>query len=234
MLSARRHCSTQLPASDAAKKQTTALMPGGDAGRSVLVLSGGQWDGALCVSSEAGRTLQVALQHSRSITCVALAGGAVGGGAAPPPTPGPMGGSCLLLTGSSDTTVVLWTVAPLAGARAGGHAPTPLRALRGHVQAVTAVGLSMELGLAASGAADGTVLLHTCHNGALLRRLTHPDGQPVGHLLLNGLHCRLVVGAATAGEGRLYLFSLSGVRLHCLQLPGGVRTAPATTSTRHY
>ena len=70
-----------------------------------------------------------------------------------------MGGSCLLLTGSSDTTVVLWTVAPLAGARAGAHAPTPLRALRGHVQAVTAVGLSMELGLAASGAADGTVLL---------------------------------------------------------------------------
>jgi len=49
-----------------------------------------------------------------------------------------MGGSCLLLTGSSDTTVVLWTVAPLAGARAGAHAPTPLRALRGHVQAVTA------------------------------------------------------------------------------------------------
>jgi len=90
---------------------------------------------------------------------------------------------------------------------------------------VTAVALSAELGLAASGAADGTVLLHTCHNGALLRRLTHPDGQPVGHLLVNALHCRLVVGAATAGEGRLYLFSLSGVRLHCLQLPGGVRTA---------
>lgn len=89
---------------------------------------------------------------------------------------------------------------------------------------MTAVALSAELGLAASGAADGTVLLHTCHNGALLRRLTHPDGQPVGHLLVNALHCRLVVGAATAGEGRLYLFSLSGVRLHCLQLPGGVRT----------
>ena len=158
------------------------------------------------------------------------------------------------------------------GPKGGGHAPTPLRTLRGHVQAVTAVALSTELGLAASGAADGTVLLHTpdpdpdpdsdpdpdpdpdptpdptptstptptptpnpnqvllhtCHNGALLRRLTHPDGQPVGHLLLNGLHCRLVVGAATAGEARLYLHSLSGVRLHCLQLPGGVRTAPAT------
>ena len=86
MLSARRHCSTQLPASDAAKKQTTALMPGGDSGRSVLVLSGGQWDGALCVSSEGGRTLHVALQHSRSITCVALAappgGAAAGGGGA--------------------------------------------------------------------------------------------------------------------------------------------------------
>ena len=230
VLSARRHCSTQLPASDAAKKQTTALMPGGDSGRTVLILSGGQWDGALCVSSEAGRTLQVALQHSRSITCIALAGCAAGGGAAS----GPQGGSCLLLTGSSDTTVVLWTMPPLAGPKGGGHAPTPLRALRGHVQEVTAVALSTELGLAASGAADGTVLLHTCHNGALLRRLTHPDGQPIGHLLLNGLHCRLVVGAATAGEGRLYLFSLSGVRLHCLQLPGGVRTAPATRTHTHH
>ena len=116
-------------------------------------------------------------------------------------------------------------MAPPVGLKGGGHAPTPLSALRGHVQAVTAVALSAELGLAASGAADGTVLLHTCHNGALLRRLTHPDGQPVGHLLVNALHCRLVVGAATAGEGRLYLFSLSGMRLHCLQLPGGVRTA---------
>ena len=33
-----------------------------------------------------------------------------------------MGGSCLLLTGSSDTTVVLWTVAPLAGASKSGCA----------------------------------------------------------------------------------------------------------------
>jgi len=95
VLSARRHCSTQLPASDAAKKQTTALMPGADSGRSVLILSGGQWDGALCVSSEAGRTLHVVEQHSRTITCIALAGGAGAAG----------GGSGLLLTGSSDTTV---------------------------------------------------------------------------------------------------------------------------------
>ena len=94
--SARRLCSTQLPTSDSAKSACCALLNNCDGGRSVVVLSGGHWDGALCVSSEAGRTLCVARQHSRSISCVALA---------------VHGSNATLLTGAADTTVMLWTLA---------------------------------------------------------------------------------------------------------------------------
>ena len=103
--------------------------------------------------------------------------------------------------------------------------PTPLGTIQSAPPSSSGA-VAAELGLAASGAADGTVLLHTCHNGSLLRRVTHPDKRPVGHLLVNALHCRLVIGSSTAGDGRLYLYSLSGQRLQPqpLQLPGGVRT----------
>ena len=50
----------------------TVLLPNGDGGRATAVLTGGHWDGALVVSSELGRNMLVALQHSRTITCVAM------------------------------------------------------------------------------------------------------------------------------------------------------------------
>jgi len=83
------------------------------------------------------------------------------------------------------------------------------------------VALSSELALAASGAADGCVLLHTCHNGSLVRSIAHPDKQPVSRLLISAIHCRIVLGASATDW--LYVFSLSGVQLNTLNLPGGVR-----------
>jgi len=202
VVSARRHCSTQLPASDSNKSACIALLDAAPlGGRGVYVLTGGHFDGALCVSSEGGRTLHVELQHSRSITCVALSASGT-----------------LLLTGAADTTVVLWE---LEAAAKGAVQPLPLHTLRGHVRELSAVALSHELSLAASGAADGSVLLHTTHNGSLVRSISSPDKQPVGHLLFSAIHGRIVMGA-TAAE-RLFVFSLSGVQLAALEQKGGVR-----------
>lgn len=105
--------------------------------------------------------------------------------------------------------------------------PYPLHTLRGHVRELTAVALSYELSIAASvgccfnrckqvaqrvshtrrtffsqGAADGCVLLHTTHNGSLVRNVVHPDKQPVGHLLVSAIHCRVVIGAHTCSLPR--------------------------------
>ena len=77
----RRQCSTQLPGADSRKSRYSALLPGGDGGRGAAVLSGGHWDGTLCVSSEAGRTLHAAVQHSRTITCLAVSGAPLVAGA---------------------------------------------------------------------------------------------------------------------------------------------------------
>jgi WD40 repeat protein len=92
----------------------------------------------------------------------------------------------LLLTGAEDTTVLLWRLAPPASPK---HCvtPLPLRYLRGHVRAISAVAISADLDLAASGAGDGRVLLHTCHNGALVRSVAHPEGAAVGHLHMAAL-----------------------------------------------
>jgi hypothetical protein len=54
--SARRHCLTQLPASDASKTSCLAIVPAPDNPRAMHVLSGGHFDGALCVADESGRT----------------------------------------------------------------------------------------------------------------------------------------------------------------------------------
>ena len=191
--SARRHCSTQLPASDSSKSSCVALLDAAPLnGSGVFVLTGGHFDGALCVSSEAGRTVHVHDEHSRSITCVALSAN-----------------GSLLLTGAADTTVVLWEM------QASGQAH-PLKTLRGHVRELTAVALSFELSIAASGAADGCVLLHTTHNGSLVRSISHPSKQPIGHLLLSAIHARLVIGASTTvrahrGSPRHQLMSTGGL-----------------------
>ena len=162
-----------------------AILPGGDAnGRGALVLSGGQWDGALSAYPEGGRTLSTHHQHSRAITCVALSSS-----------------HARLLTGASDTTVVLWLDDRRRRRRArrrGGHARRCGRCAR--CAATCASGRrwrSSLLGVAASGAADGAVLLHTCHNGCLLRSIAHPASQPVAHLHVSAVHCRVAFGSPT-------------------------------------
>ena len=99
------------------------------------------------------------------------------------------------------------------------------RPLRGHVRELTAVALASDLGLAASGAADGCVLLHMTHDGALLRSIAHPDRLPIGHLHISSPHGRLVFGSTAAGTAALHVFTLSGVRLCACELTGGVRCA---------
>ena len=207
--SARRHCSTQLPASDSSRSACAALVPATDGSRAMQIVSGGHFDGALCIASEAGRTLHVEIQHSRTITC--LAQSARGD---------------WLITGSADTTVIIWYLR--TDLLTGGANVRPLRfvrALRGHVRELTAVALAVDLGLAASGAADGCVLLHATRDGSLLRSIAHPDTLPVGHLQISSLHGRVVLGSSAAGTAALHVFSLSGVRLFACELLGGVRCA---------
>lgn len=86
------------------------------------------------------------------------------------------------------------------------------------------VALSSELALAASGAADGCVLLHTCHNGSLVRSIAHPDKQPVSRLLISAIHCRIVLGASATDW--LYVFSLSGVRIEMTPCHSVPRLSP--------
>ena len=93
---------------------------------------------------------------------------------------------------------------------------------------LTAVALSSELGVAASGAADGAVLLHTCHNGCLLRSISHPASQPIAHLHVSAVHCRVAFGSAHPGATELYVHALSGARLHTLHAQGGVRCSLLT------
>jgi len=206
--SARRHCLTQLPASDASKTSCLAIVPAPDNPRAMHVLSGGHFDGALCVADESGRTRVIDIKHSRTITCLALSPGRAD----------------WLLTGAADTTVILWYLrVESTGQRE--IRPVPVRALRGHVRELTAVALAADLGLAASGAADGCILLHTTRDGSLLRSIVHPDRLPVGHLLLSSLHCRLIVGSTAAGTSTLHAFTLSGVKMYTCELGGGVRCA---------
>lgn len=204
--SARRHCSTQLPSSDSTKTSCVALVAAPDNPRAVHILSGGHFDGALCVAAETGRTLHVAINHSRTITCLALSAGR----------------GEWLLTGAADTTVLLWYLR----AETQGHVrPLAVRPLSGHVRELTAVALAAELGLAASGAMDGCVLLHTTRDGSLLRSIAHPDKLPVGHLHLSSLHCRLIVGSTAAGTAALHVFNFSGQRVYGCEMGGGVRCA---------
>ena len=90
---------------------------------------------------------------------------------------------------------------------------------------ISAVAISAELGIAASGGADGAVLLHTVHNGALLRVLAHPDAAPVGHLHIAGTSGRLVLGASSAGDPHVHVYALGGQRLTTLEVPGGCTAA---------
>jgi len=212
--SLRRQCLTQLPASDSARTCFSLFLAGGDGGRGAVVLSGGHWDGTLCVSSEAGKTLHASLEHSRTITCIARS-------------------RSLLLTGAEDTTVLLWRLSAPPSPK---HCvtPLPLRYLRGHVRAISAVALSADLDLAASGAGDGRVLLHTCHNGALVRSVSHPDGAPVGHLHLAALPHRLIFGTVATSESRIYVYSFSGTtRPQCSCVPPPASIRQYKTRLRH-
>ena len=141
--------------------------------RSRRLLQGGQIDGGLVVwRSEGGPPLARLLEHGGIITCL---GHSSHGG--------------LLITGAADATVILWE--RVRAASEGGR-PVATRALRGHVQALTSVAVSSETGVAASGACDGAVLLHSL-SGELLRSLRAPGSAPVAHLQLSALHLRLVI-----------------------------------------
>ena len=282
-LSVRGLAAPSTPACLSSRGVTTFLIWQGRAGHpGVLVLSGGHFDGALCVASEVGRTLHVSVGHSRTITCVTASSAGT-----------------LLLTGAADTSVVLWSrphssttpepvrtlatpsphlrhalAAPSPRPRRTLAAPSPhprrtltstgpqrnhrhnvtapslrqVRALRGHVRELTAVALSAEMGVAASGAADGAVLLHAArrdrdshsisaifdlrrralfsqvHTGCLIRSIHHPDAPcAIGHLGLSALHGRVILGAADPSVATLHAFTLSGVPSFKVELHGGVR-----------
>ena len=198
---AKHHSPLALPSSDVSKGQCSALLPALD-GKGCLLLHGAQIDGGLVVwRSEGGPPLARALEHAGPITCIDHSS---------------HGGTCVI-TGASDATVVLWT-------RAADGKPLANRSLRGHVRAVSAVAVSSEVGVAASGASDGVVLLHSLH-GELLRSMHTPQRTAVHHLHVSALHHRLVVGSA--GSAVLHVYSLSARHLFDCVTSSAVRCALA-------
>ena len=205
----KHHSILALPSSDASKSLCSALLPSVDGRGGALLLQGAQIDGGLVVwRSDGGPPLARVIEHASVITCV---GHSSNGG--------------LLITGAADATAVLWarSASMISGGLAAGAAegrPVATRALRGHVQALTAVAVCSEMGVAASGACDGTVLLHSL-NGELLRSLRTPGASAVAHVHLSALHLRLVLGSAASST--LHVYSLSGGHLYDLTTHSAIR-----------
>ena len=118
------------------------------------LFSCGFWDGSFRVLS-LGTTAPVAsvLAHRGIVTCVAAEQGT-------------------LVAGFRDTTLMLWDIPPLSAGVAGivtGNTRKvmnhPRCVLYGHDEKVTAVDISKTLGIVASGALDGRVVVHALRTG---------------------------------------------------------------------
>lgn len=140
-----------------------------------------------------------------------------------------------LAVGSEDGVVRVW---PLLGeaCHPEERMTGPPAALHGHEAAVSALDVSDELGLVASGGADGLVLLHTLRGGLLVRALEMPaaPGQAEGSARAPDGICALALAAADAllvvGAGaRLAVFAIDGTPLHTLHA-GAQLTALALAS----
>ncbi|PRW34047.1 BEACH domain-containing lvsC isoform X1 isoform B [Chlorella sorokiniana] len=132
-----------------------------------VLLSGGYFDCSLRAhSADDGRLLQALAYHKDLVTCVAASSD-----------------GRVVVSGSADTTLMVWDANPAFGRAVRGRQPLPLLprprcALFGHRDRVTCVAVSPELDLVVSGAADGTLLLHSLSSGAYVRSFCLPHGVP--------------------------------------------------------
>ncbi|GAB4815481.1 hypothetical protein N2152v2_002527 [Parachlorella kessleri] len=166
-----------------------------------VLVSCGYWDGSLrCHAVEDGRPLQSLCYHRDVVTCLAAT---------------PDGRT--LASGSRDTTIMLWEANPAYTKGPKGRpqllplVAKPRHVLYGHQHEVTCLALSAELDLVVSGAADGTLLVHTLLQGRYVRTLRLPGGAsppaPTSLLLAPSL-------------GLLLAHSHSDLQLHALSING--------------
>ncbi|XP_054270115.1 neurobeachin-like protein 1 [Macrosteles quadrilineatus] len=123
-----------------------------------MLITAGHWDCSVRVYSlTKNKTLVSVIRHFDLVTCVAL-------------------DQCswYLASGSQDCTVVVWDISHLSSAPL-----RPVQTLYGHDQPVTTVAIATELDLVASGSKDGTVNIHSIHEGQYLRTL-YPAGCDLG------------------------------------------------------
>jgi WD40 repeat protein len=117
-----------------------------------VIFSGGHWDKSLrATSTENGRLIQKIVPHSDVITCVAY---------------GQDFGRRWLVTGSRDCTVMVWSLGKELKLE-----PKPMHILCAHDDTVNVVAVCPELDIIASGADDGTIVIHALHSGAYVRSI---------------------------------------------------------------
>ena len=121
-------------------------------GRAAIV-SVGHWDHALRVTSAAdGKAIAAILKHKAAVSCVCACAG-------------------IVVTGSSDTSVVVWSVGSSPG---GGLVIGSLHVIHGHMHPITCVDADVSLDVVASG--SSAVLINSMRTGAYLCAVKPPSG----------------------------------------------------------
>ncbi|XP_057837661.2 BEACH domain-containing protein B isoform X1 [Cryptomeria japonica] len=188
-----------------------------------FLLSCGHWENSFkVIALNDGRTVQSIRQHKELVTCVSVA------------TDG-----SIVVTGSHDTTVMVWEVLPstrivnkksrdalLVQDRRKDHiiSDKPCHILCGHDDAVTCVGVSVELDLVVSGSKDSSCILHTLREGRYVRSIHHPNGSTLSKIVVSQ-HGRLVLYSNDdlnlllySINGKLLATSESNGRVNCMHL----------------
>ncbi|KAH9070044.1 hypothetical protein Ae201684P_002416 [Aphanomyces euteiches] len=155
------------------------------------VFSCGHWDHSIRMTHvETGQTVQTLMRHHDVVTCIALSEDGE-----------------YLVSGSSDNTVVVWTMA------AKSDTMSPCHTLYGHDDSITCVAVSTSYDLVISSSRDGTLIVHTLSNGRYLRTI-----RPVKEAARNQPARLTWVGLSSMGQivtycetfSTLYLYSING------------------------
>jgi len=134
-----------------------------------------------------------------------------------------IGGDCYIVSGSKDTTLLLWYWNGRRQRIVGDSPniydnPSPRATLVGHNSEVTLASVCAELGMIASAATSGPILIHTI-TGELLRRLSPEETRPSQVIFSNDgfiLCC--------FGKQKLVNFTINGAKVHEQMLEEEVST----------
>ncbi|XP_043473814.1 neurobeachin isoform X6 [Leptopilina heterotoma] len=163
-----------------------------------FIVACGFWDNSFRVfSTETAKIVQIIFGHYGVVTCL---------------TRSDLNAmtDCYIASGSADCTVLLWHWNARTQTIVGeGETPAPRATLTGHEQPVTAVAISVELGLVVSGSHYGPVLVHTTF-GDLLRSLEAPNGFSSPENLAISREGLVVINYE---RGHIAAFTINGKRL---------------------